>query len=264
MHFIGAVKPWQHRYLQEVDAVILHPGSYSAQNVAQDYIKRWWQVYTSLEKVGVNKEWGISACNHSDLISLCYFFYISSMQDGSSMLYHHIPLSLSHQPLSPSLFPPSKEHGSGWGYGHTPLDPSSMGSTECDDEVANLQVSCDSHVTVLDPQALAPPTLVEGGGDAILPSMSDSVLTSPSPFPPNTPLLPPHVPTTTHPLKSTGYFATTGSQASVSSSPGTGADLDHRKAFEVGTLDVQGRDSFQNIQAHIDSQLEAPEDEQVD
>lgn len=52
IHFIGSVKPWQHRYLREVDAVILYPGTYASQNTAQDYIKRWWQVYTSLEERG--------------------------------------------------------------------------------------------------------------------------------------------------------------------------------------------------------------------
>ena len=52
IHFIGSIKPWQHRYLRELDSVILYPGTYSSQNVAQDYIKRWWQVYTSLEQVG--------------------------------------------------------------------------------------------------------------------------------------------------------------------------------------------------------------------
>ena len=50
IHFIGSIKPWQHRYLKEVDAVILQPGTYAAQNAAQDYIRRWWQVYTSLEQ----------------------------------------------------------------------------------------------------------------------------------------------------------------------------------------------------------------------
>ena len=164
-------------------------------------------------------------------------------------------------PSPPSPFFPSKEHGSG----HTPLDPSTVGCTECDD-VANMQVTCDSHVTANvppsmshDPQALAPPTLVEGGGDAIL--VSDSVLNSPPQPPPNT-HLPPHLPTSSPSLKSTGYF-TTGSQSSTSMS-GTGAGLEHRKAFEIGALDVQGRDSFQNIQAHIDSQLETPEDEPAD
>ncbi len=52
IHFIGAMKPWQHKYLPEVDAVILEPGSYASQNAAQDYLKRWWQVYTSLQQVG--------------------------------------------------------------------------------------------------------------------------------------------------------------------------------------------------------------------
>ncbi len=51
IHFIGSIKPWQHRYLKDVDAVILYPGTYAAQNAAQDYIRRWWQVYTSLEQV---------------------------------------------------------------------------------------------------------------------------------------------------------------------------------------------------------------------
>lgn len=51
VHFIGSIKPWQHRYLPAVDAVILYPGTYAAQNAAHDYIKRWWQVYSSLEEV---------------------------------------------------------------------------------------------------------------------------------------------------------------------------------------------------------------------
>jgi len=51
IHFIGPVKPWQHRYLREVDSVILSPGTYSSQNVAQDFIRRWWQVYCSTEQV---------------------------------------------------------------------------------------------------------------------------------------------------------------------------------------------------------------------
>jgi len=51
IHFIGPVKPWQHRYLREVDSVILSPGTYSSQNVAQDFIRRWWQVYCSAEQV---------------------------------------------------------------------------------------------------------------------------------------------------------------------------------------------------------------------
>jgi len=50
IHFIGPVKPWQHRYLREVDSVILSPGTYSSQNVAQDFIRRWWQVYCSTEQ----------------------------------------------------------------------------------------------------------------------------------------------------------------------------------------------------------------------
>lgn len=51
IHFIGPVKPWQHRYVPDVDAVILSPGSYASQNVAYDYIKRWWQVYNSTVQV---------------------------------------------------------------------------------------------------------------------------------------------------------------------------------------------------------------------
>ena len=50
VHFIGAIKPWQHRYLAELDAVILYPGTYGSQGPAQDFIKRWWQVFTSLEQ----------------------------------------------------------------------------------------------------------------------------------------------------------------------------------------------------------------------
>lgn len=55
VHFIGPIKPWQHRYLSEVDTVILHPGTYASQNAAQDYIKRWWQVFTAAQKVSVVK-----------------------------------------------------------------------------------------------------------------------------------------------------------------------------------------------------------------
>ena len=49
IHFIGPVKPWQHRYLPEMDSVILYPGTYSSQHAALDFIKRWWQVYTSVD-----------------------------------------------------------------------------------------------------------------------------------------------------------------------------------------------------------------------
>ena len=52
IHFIGAVKPWQHRYLRDVDAVILYPGTYASEHAAQDFIKRWWQVFCSTEQVG--------------------------------------------------------------------------------------------------------------------------------------------------------------------------------------------------------------------
>lgn len=52
VHFIGVVKPWQHRYLPEVDAVILFPGTYAAEHAAMDYIRRWWRVFNSVEQVG--------------------------------------------------------------------------------------------------------------------------------------------------------------------------------------------------------------------
>jgi len=51
IHFIGPVKPWHHRYLREVDTVIISPGTYSSQNIAQDFIRRWWHVYLSTEQV---------------------------------------------------------------------------------------------------------------------------------------------------------------------------------------------------------------------
>jgi len=51
VHFIGPVKPWQHQYLSAKDTVILSPGTYSSQIAAQDFIRRWWQVYCSTEQV---------------------------------------------------------------------------------------------------------------------------------------------------------------------------------------------------------------------
>ena len=54
IHFIGPVKPWQHRYLREVDTVIISPGTYSSQSVAQDFIRQWWHVYLSTEQVQVH------------------------------------------------------------------------------------------------------------------------------------------------------------------------------------------------------------------
>ena len=57
VHFIGAVKPWQHRYLPEVDSVVLLPGTYTSQHAALDYIRRWWRVFNSLEQVREMGEW---------------------------------------------------------------------------------------------------------------------------------------------------------------------------------------------------------------
>ena len=51
IHFIGPVKPWQHRYVPDVDTVILSPGSYATQKVTYDYIKRWWHVYNRAAQV---------------------------------------------------------------------------------------------------------------------------------------------------------------------------------------------------------------------
>ena len=58
VHFIGAVKPWQHRYLPKVDSVVLLPGTYASQHAALDNIRRWWQVFNSLEQVREMEERG--------------------------------------------------------------------------------------------------------------------------------------------------------------------------------------------------------------
>ncbi len=56
VHFIGPVKPWQHRYVHEVDSVILYPGTYGSQHAAQDLVRRWWHVFISAEQV-MDGEW---------------------------------------------------------------------------------------------------------------------------------------------------------------------------------------------------------------
>nr|CCG00969.1 glycogenin [Suberites domuncula] len=52
IHFIGPNKPWQHHYVPEVDSVILFPGTYASEHGAQDYIRRWWQLYIEAEQIG--------------------------------------------------------------------------------------------------------------------------------------------------------------------------------------------------------------------
>ena len=56
VHFIGPVKPWQHHYIPENGAVVLSPGTAGSQQGAYDFIKRWWEVWNSLEQVGSDRE----------------------------------------------------------------------------------------------------------------------------------------------------------------------------------------------------------------
>ena len=47
IHFLGTIKPWHHRYLPHDGTVIMHPGSDQSHYGAQEFIKKWWEVYHS-------------------------------------------------------------------------------------------------------------------------------------------------------------------------------------------------------------------------
>ena len=51
IHFIGAVKPWQHHYVVENETVVFAPGTHGSQQGAYDFIKKWWEVWNSQEEV---------------------------------------------------------------------------------------------------------------------------------------------------------------------------------------------------------------------
>lgn len=182
---------------------------------------------------------------------------------------YHTPLSLTNQPHFSILYTPDADPS--WGYYSLDSAPfPSVVSTENDD----MYVSHDSHVTVLpqapteergvlvsrDFQVTAPvPPLMEEDTVQLLDSvlhiyssppippisLSTTTHTSSFPLPPSspTPLAPNHlrgVPQGSHP-------STCSSESSIHHT--------HRREFEVGELYTTGRDSFQNIQAHIDSIL---------
>ena len=46
IHFIGATKPWHH-LMTSSGQVFLKPGTYSTQNVIQQYIQKWWDTFLS-------------------------------------------------------------------------------------------------------------------------------------------------------------------------------------------------------------------------
>lgn len=174
---------------------------------------------------------------------------------------YHTPPSLAHLPSIPSLLvTPYTYVDPEWGFHRSyPL----AASTERDEMHAShdCQVitppdsppTCtgDNHVTT---PSLPPTSMVEGGGvtmresDSVLPVINPSF-----PHPPSTA----HAPSSLspHPSSAKGleYFST-GSQTSITTTESQvgGSGGDHRREFEAGSIDVRGRDSFPNIQAHID------------
>lgn len=192
---------------------------------------------------------------------------------------YRTPPSVLCQPSLPSLLiTPHSFFDSNWGY--YPDSYSAAASTEHDE----MHESHDYHMTAPDPPS--PPMRAGGGeplshdshvtapyppptevveGDATL--QSDSVLpvTYPTfPLPPSAthpPSTQPHIPRVAASTKSTNF----GSQSSMTTTDSQVLGGDHRKAFEAGSIDIRGRDSFTNIQAHIkqvlgeDTPLDAPQ-----
>lgn len=73
IHFIGSVKPWHHLYLCNEDKVVLVRTSDQSQYGLVEYIKRWWQVYTSTlpkDEVSVTA-WVLQKCSYLYLILSC-------------------------------------------------------------------------------------------------------------------------------------------------------------------------------------------------
>lgn len=99
IHFIGSVKPWHHLYLCNEDKVVLVRTSDQSQYGLVEYIKRWWQVYTSTlpkDEVSVTA-WVLQKCSYLYLILSC-----------SSLVVALTIHSLSHLfPLSPVVVWPS-------------------------------------------------------------------------------------------------------------------------------------------------------------
>ena len=171
---------------------------------------------------------------------------------------------VSHDPQVPRPFPPFTVPVVEGGVASAP-GPSSAVVTELEGDEG---VSCDSHMTTPVPAPQFPfvPPEEEGVEGPLL--YSDSVLLSrtypsfpPPSFPSHTPtpLPPSHTPSTLTPLPPSSPHPLgdpQGYQPSVSSSSDSGpGGHTHRREFEVGEVHTSGRDSFQNIQAHIDAIL---------
>lgn len=159
---------------------------------------------------------------------------------------YHTPPSLACPPSTPSLLV-DPELGF---YRSYPL----AASTEHDEMHASRDCQVTpgggayDHVTA---PSLPPIAMVEEGGesDSVLPVINPSF-----PLPPtaHAPLSPSPNSLPLYPASSKGleYFSS-GSQTSMMTTESQ-VGGDHRKAFEAGSIDVRGRDSFPNIQAHID------------
>lgn len=193
----------------------------------------------------------------------------------------HTPLSLSCQPQIP-LFHAFSSDDFNWDWGCGRPESSLTSSTECDEVTSvshdpQVLVSYHPATSVVEKEGVAAPDLpsTEEGGGCV---SRDSHMTTPIPPPggvkgvmlesdsvlpriyPSFPLpSSSHTPSPFLPVPPSPMLSTNptpgvpqGPSASVSSSESGSSGHVHRREFEVGELCTSGRDSFENIQAHID------------